>query len=273
MIDILAVIAVAVFVIGRQLLGEPLRGRRVLLLPAVLAVVGVTRLGGHGAVTPADVAFLAVGAVAAVAVGAGQGATMRLEHRDGGLWGRVPLRGLWWWAALVGARVGLTVLAGAAGAHLAASSAPIVLMLGLNRLGQAGVITLRAVGSGIPFAPEKDGRVFLADRMRAWPGTARAGSGRTAGGGGRAGGSDGFGRHAGRGHGGHGAEGAPGQGYGHAYESEAVRAHGQGDGRGSARGYDEDYGHSFGTVPEPGVRRPSRRGPGRGGRGFDGRRR
>lgn len=175
MIDVLAVIAVAVFVIGRQLLGEPLRGRRVLLLPAVLTVVGATRLGGHGAVGAADVAFLAAGALAAVGIGAAQGATMRLEHRDGGLWGRVPPRGLWWWAALVGARVALTVLAGAAGAHLAASTAPIVLMLGLNRLGQAGVITLRAVGAGIPFAPEKDGRVFLADRMRDWTGGAQAG--------------------------------------------------------------------------------------------------
>ncbi|MBY8878932.1 hypothetical protein [Actinacidiphila acidipaludis] len=168
MIDILAVVAVAALVIGRQFLGEPLRGRRVLLLPAVLTVVGLTRLRGHGAVTAADVAFLVAGALVAVAIGAGQGATMRLESRGGGLWGRMPVRGLWWWAALVGARVGLTLLAGASGAHLAASSAPIVVMLGLNRLGQAGVITLRALGSGIPFAPEKDGRVFLADRMGRW---------------------------------------------------------------------------------------------------------
>ncbi|MFI1097405.1 hypothetical protein [Streptomyces sp. NPDC020917] len=181
MIDILAVIAVAALVIGRQLMGEPLRGRRVLVLPAVLAVVGVTRLRGHGAVTTADLVFLVAGALLAVAIGAGQGAAMRLESRNGGLWGRMPVRGLWWWAALIGTRVGLTALAGAGGAHLAASSAPIVLMLGANRLGQAGVITLRALSSGIPFAPEKDGRVFLADRLQtdaerpAWTGQRRTG--------------------------------------------------------------------------------------------------
>jgi hypothetical protein len=64
----------------------------------------------------------------------------------------------------------MTVLAGALGAHVAASSAPIVLLLGVNRLGQAAVITRRALASGIPFAREKDGRVFLAGQ----PGRQRA---------------------------------------------------------------------------------------------------
>ena len=165
MTDVLAVVAIAALVIGRQLTGEPLRGRRVLLLPVVLTVVGLTRLGGHGrTVTPADVAFLVAGALLALGIGAGQGATMRLESRDGALWGRLPVGGLWWWAALVGSRLALTALAGAAGAHVAASSAPVVLLLGVNRLGQAALIGLRAYGAGIPFAPERDGRVFLAAR-------------------------------------------------------------------------------------------------------------
>jgi hypothetical protein len=36
------------------------------------------------------------------------------------------------------------------------------LMLGINRLAQAAVVMARSVSAGIPFAPEKDGRVFLA---------------------------------------------------------------------------------------------------------------
>ncbi|WP_328465394.1 hypothetical protein [Streptomyces sp. NBC_00448] len=166
MLEVLAVIAIVVYVIGRQLLGESLRGKRVLLLPAILVVVGLTRLGGGGHhVRPVDVACLVASGVIAAAIGAGQGAMMRLENREGGLWGRMPPRSLLLWVALVGSRVAMTVLASALGAHVAASTAPIVLMLGVNRLGQAALITRRALAMGIPFAREKDGSVFLSDQL------------------------------------------------------------------------------------------------------------
>lgn len=166
MLEVLAVIAIVVYVIGRQLLGESLRGKRVLLLPAILVVVGLTRLGGGSHhVRPVDVACLVASGVIAAAIGAGQGAMMRLENREGGLWGRMPPRSLLLWAALVGSRVAMTVLASALGAHVAASTAPIVLMLGVNRLGQAALITRRALAMGIPFAREKDGSVFLSDQL------------------------------------------------------------------------------------------------------------
>ncbi|BBA98061.1 hypothetical protein RVR_4104 [Actinacidiphila reveromycinica] len=166
MIEVLAVIAIVAYVIGRQLLGESLRGKRVLLLPAILVIVGLTRLSGGGHhLHPVDVACLVVSGLVAAAIGAGQGAMMRLENRQGGLWGQMPPRGLVLWVALVGFRVAMTVLAGALGAHVAASSAPIVLLLGVNRLGQAAVITRRALAAGIPFARENDGSVFLSDQL------------------------------------------------------------------------------------------------------------
>jgi hypothetical protein len=166
-IDVLVVVAVAVYVIGRQLIGEPLRGKRVVVLPAVLAVVGASRLHGHGhAVGAADVVLLAAAGAVAVAIGLAQGAVLRLSERDGGLWGQLPPRGLWLWAALIASRLLTTALAHACGAHVAASSAPIILMLGLNRLGQAAVIARRAYVAGIAFAPEPDGSVFALDRLR-----------------------------------------------------------------------------------------------------------
>lgn len=167
MLEVLAVIAIVAYVIGRQLLGEALRGKRVIALPAVLTVIGLTRLGGGHHVRAVDVACLAVSAVIALAIGLGQGAMMRLEERDGALWGRMPARSLLLWAALIASRVTMTVLASALGAHVAASSAPILLLLGVNRLGQAAAITRRALASGIPFATEKDGSVFLSGRLEA----------------------------------------------------------------------------------------------------------
>ena len=84
----------------------------------------------------------------------------RLERRDGYLWAQLPKRGLWLWGGLIVSRLVITGIAHAAGAHVAAGTAAILLMLGLNRAAQALVVVPRAIAAGIPFAPEKDGTVF-----------------------------------------------------------------------------------------------------------------
>ena len=159
---VLAVIAVVAFVIVRQLKGEPIRGKRLIVLPAVLALIGIvdlTNAGRHPAAI--DIFFICVSALIAAGIGVGQGLMMHLEPRLGALWGKMPVRSLWLWAALIATRVGLDVIASAAHAHVAASTASILLVLGVNRLAQAAVITARALSAGIPFAPEKDGRGLL----------------------------------------------------------------------------------------------------------------
>ena len=160
-IRVLAVIAVIGYVIGRQLMGEPLRGKRVVLLPVILAVAGAADLGKHGRhVEPADVVCLVISGLIAVTIGLLQGRMMRLEARNGALWGQMPVRALWLWALLVGSRLIMTVIALAVGAKVAGSSAPIIMLLGINRLGQAAIVMRHALATGIPFAPEKDGRSF-----------------------------------------------------------------------------------------------------------------
>jgi hypothetical protein len=165
-IRVLAVIAVIGYVIGRQLMGEPLRGKRVVLLPLILAVAGAADLGTHGRhVRPADVVCLVISGLIAVTIGLLQGRKIRLESRDGALWGQMPVRGLWLWALLVGSRLIMTVIALAVGAKVAGSSAPIIMLLGINRLGQAAIVMRHALATGIPFAPEKDGRSFLSGQI------------------------------------------------------------------------------------------------------------
>src|SRR5271156_4276013 len=134
-LDIAAVIAIVGYVIGRQLFGEHLRGKRLIALPVVLAVIGGTELGGHGHhLGASDIALIAVGAAVAACIGIAQGSMMRLEARDGTLWGQMPGRSLWLWLALVLSRVVLIVVASRLGAHVAGSTAPILLTLGINRL-------------------------------------------------------------------------------------------------------------------------------------------
>jgi hypothetical protein len=161
-VQIVLVIAVIGYVIARQLQGEPLRGKRVVLLPVILAVIGLSDLGDAHSARPVDLVLLIAGGLIAAGIGVGQGALMHLESRDGGLWGRMPLVSLWLWLALIVSRLLLTGLAHVLNAQVAAGGATILLMLGINRLAQAGVIVLRATAAGIPFSPEKDGTPFLA---------------------------------------------------------------------------------------------------------------
>ena len=102
-----------------------------------------------------------VGAIGSLVIGLAFGAVTRLQERNGALWAQLPLRGLWLWVALIGWRALVMVLAAKSGAHVAASTTPLLFTLGLNRLGQAAVIATRAMAAGIAFAPEKDGRTFL----------------------------------------------------------------------------------------------------------------
>ena len=67
--------------------------------------------------------------------------------------------------ALVGSRLILTLIALAVGAKVAGSSAPIIMLLGINRLGQAAIVMRHALATGIPFAPEKDGTSFLSGQI------------------------------------------------------------------------------------------------------------
>ena len=98
---------------------------------------------------------------------------MRLEARNGALWGQMPVRGLWLWALLVGSRLIMTLIALAVGAKVAGSSAPIIMLLGINRLGQAAIVMRHALATGIPFAPEKDGRSFLSGFLSGQPTSAQ----------------------------------------------------------------------------------------------------
>jgi hypothetical protein len=166
LLTVLAAIGIVVYVIGQQLVGSALSGKRVVVLPAVLTVIGIVDISGsksHPGAT--DIVLLVVSAAIAIAVGAGLGAMTRLERRDGYLWAQLPKRALLLWGGLIASRLVIAGIADVADAHVAAGTTAILLTLGLNRATQALVIVPRAIAAGIPFAPEKDGTVFGASRF------------------------------------------------------------------------------------------------------------
>jgi hypothetical protein len=158
-IEIAALAAGVIYVIVSQVKGQQLQGTRLVLLPTALILMGVIGLAGMSGVGAVAIGLIAASALIGVAIGLGQGAMTRLESRDGTLWARLPKRALWLWAALILSRVAIMVVAHGLGAGAATSLDSVIVVLGINRLAQAGVIAARAArksqeaGSGTPFTP------------------------------------------------------------------------------------------------------------------------
>jgi hypothetical protein len=125
-LTVLVAIGIVVYVIGQQLVGGGLSGKRVVVLPAVLTVIGIVEISGHNSHPGAtDIVLLVVSAAIAIATGAGLGAMTRLERRDGYLWAQLPKQGLWLWSGLIASRLVITGIAHAAGPHAAAGTTAI----------------------------------------------------------------------------------------------------------------------------------------------------
>ena len=136
--------------------GQPLQAKRLLVLPAVFVVLGISDLTGHHAhYTAADIVFLVVGGALAAALGAARGATVELFARDGELWQRYRPVSVALWLALIAAKLILAAIAGAAGASAAAGTNGLLLALGISLAAEAAVTGPRALATGIPFATQQ----------------------------------------------------------------------------------------------------------------------
>jgi hypothetical protein len=154
-LEILAVIAIVGFILYQQIKGQALQLKRAVVLPAVLTVIGFVDLRHASHLRPADVLWLTVGAAGSIVIGLALGAITRVYARDGVLWTRLPMAGLWLWGGLLAWRVLIMLVAKGMDADVAGSATPLLFTLGLNRLAQAAVVVPRSKASGIPFAPDK----------------------------------------------------------------------------------------------------------------------
>lgn len=170
-VEVLLIVAAIGYTVYLQLKGQSLRGKKVMMLPVILTIIGFSDLYGirHN-LRADDILWITVGAVGSVVIGLAFGAIMRVESRDGAPWVQMPVRGLWLWGALAGWRVVVYLLAAGMDAHIAASATPLLFTLGLNRLAQAAVVAYRSSTLGIPSGPwrsgvpsdgEEDGRTLV----------------------------------------------------------------------------------------------------------------
>jgi len=78
MLTIVAVVGIVIYVVSRQVLGEPLRGERLLTLPPILAAVGVIDLAEHGhRPGSSDIVLIVLGLLVAATIGVKRGLSMR----------------------------------------------------------------------------------------------------------------------------------------------------------------------------------------------------
>ena len=143
---VVLVLAVVGYVLASRIAGQPVNTRRLLVLPGVLTAMGLLQLSGavSAGVRPQDLGLLAVGLAAAAGLGAARGATVTVAVRDGRPWLRYRAVTLALWAATVAVRVGLTVLAHAAGATVAGSGPALLLSAGVTLLAEGAVVAHRA---------------------------------------------------------------------------------------------------------------------------------
>lgn len=151
---VIIVVALAVGVIVKRFVGEPLRARELFAPPLILTGLGVHSLANDLHPDGRDLAWIATASVVGLAMGALRGLTPRLFPRDGHLWQRYTLATLGVWVLSIAVNLGIDLLATAAGTP--GEARPTTLAIGAGLLGEALVLGWRALASGTPFAPNDD---------------------------------------------------------------------------------------------------------------------
>jgi hypothetical protein len=171
-VTILLVVAAVGYVLWSRMQGRPLKIRRLIVLPVVLAVLGITDLTGSSAphLSPKDIAFLAVGVAISAILGAARGATIQLYSNQGELWQRYRKSTVGLWIALIAAKVILLAVASSAGATAGGGTNSLLLSLGVSLLAEAAIVGPRAMSTGLPFAAaRRDSDGYRTDSSRSRP--------------------------------------------------------------------------------------------------------
>jgi hypothetical protein len=149
-VQIALIIVVVVLVIGRRLTGRPVDTRRSVVMPAVLAVYGLSLVHKSGPVTHTDQVWLAASGLMSILFGLVRGMSVRLYERNGYLWARYRPSTLLLWVASIAARFAVEAAAVASGADRGVMTASLMLMFGLSLAAESLVVLPRAQASGIP---------------------------------------------------------------------------------------------------------------------------
>jgi hypothetical protein len=169
-LEIAIVAAVIVAKIVGRMRESQVQGRRMVVLPAVLIVVGATSIASHGKgraamhLTHTDLSFLVIGIVVSLLMGVARGATIELTARDGALFQRYRGVTVGLWFATIAVRLGMDAIGHGVGAASSVTSRALLLMFGVSLAGEALAVLGRAAMKGMPLPSMERGAGRIADR-------------------------------------------------------------------------------------------------------------
>jgi hypothetical protein len=142
-LEILLVIALVGYMLVRRLLGEPAQAKRMLVLPAVLTVIGLSSAKDvlHD---PVQLGFLVVTTLVGIGLGALRGLSVRVYVRDGIVNMRYTAISIVLWVVNIAAKLGGNFVLGMVDPH-ADSGNTLMLTLGAGLLVEGLVVMAKAM--------------------------------------------------------------------------------------------------------------------------------
>ncbi|WP_218020040.1 hypothetical protein [Nocardia anaemiae] len=159
---VIAIVAVIALVVKR-FYGEPMNARDTFGPPVILLAIGVYSVSKVTDLNGTDITWLIIGGAVGLAFGALRGTTIGIFTRDGHLWQRYTVRTVIVWAVSMFAGFVISALGTTMGMHHDAR--PTTLSIGISMVGEMLTLGLRALSTGVPFAPAKASSSSLLDRF------------------------------------------------------------------------------------------------------------
>jgi len=159
-VEVVLILAVVGYVMMRRILGEPAQGKRMLVLPAVLVVIGLSDVSGDAQTLVSTLFLVATGGVSIV-LGALRGTSVRISERDGLAFVNYTAVTVVLWMVNLLVKFGANFALSLVDAHDAASvSNSLLLTLGAGLLAEGAVVMVRALRTGtrVAWATGKDGQ-------------------------------------------------------------------------------------------------------------------
>ena len=146
-VEIVVILAAVCFVMVRRLMGEPAQAKRMIILPGILMVVGLTDLSGQ-IKTVSEAGFLVATLAISVVLGALRGASVRISQQNGVAFVRYTWLTLVLWVANLVIKFGANFALKAIDPKDAgAVSNSLLLTLGAGLLVEGLVVLYRALRS------------------------------------------------------------------------------------------------------------------------------
>ncbi|MEV0403199.1 DUF1453 domain-containing protein [Actinoallomurus sp. NPDC050550] len=158
-VEIILIIGAVGYILARRLLGEPAEAKRMLLLPAVLAGVGLTDLAKVHQ-SPVSIGFLAGSTVLSLVLGLLRGASIRVFDKDGIVYLRYTATTVVLWGINLAVRFGASVMLGVVdptAEHAGSSGLMLTLGAGMVVEGLAVLSKAMRTSGRVVWAKGRDG--------------------------------------------------------------------------------------------------------------------